>query len=157
MGVVDVVGHFAQQEAVRLVAVDSSALPVMGSQSPADGLDDKNGTDSPSTRPKAVRPLSISALAIALTKGEEVGRAVVNYSSAEVARIKGLKSSEIGEVLGYAETEYVAFRENVSLYIVDKSRPETPTRSQTPAGSRTPDLSRENGDDRAVFEPQITA
>ena len=34
--------------------------------------------------------------------GEEVGRAIVNYSSAEIARIKGRKSSEIATVLGYA-------------------------------------------------------
>ncbi len=155
VGIVGVDGHFAQQEAVRLVAVDRSAVPVMGSLSPADGLDDSSGTDSPLTRPKAVRPLSMTALAMALGKGEEVGRAVVNYSSAEVARIKGLRSSEIGEVLGYADSEYVAFRENVSLYSVDKSRPETPTRSQTPAGPRTPDLSGENVNERTAVEPQV--
>ncbi|OBT52102.1 glutamate 5-kinase, partial [Pseudogymnoascus sp. 24MN13] len=33
----------------------------------------------------------------------EVGRALVNYSSAEIARIKGLHSEGIGEVLGYAD------------------------------------------------------
>lgn len=34
--------------------------------------------------------------------GAEVGRALVNYSSAEIARIKGKKSSEIAQILGYA-------------------------------------------------------
>jgi hypothetical protein len=81
--------------------------------------------------------LSASALSMLVAKGEEVGRAVVNYSSAEVARIKGLRSGEIMDVLGYADSEYVAFRENVSLFGADKSRPETPTRVQTPLGTRT--------------------
>jgi hypothetical protein len=74
-----------------------------------------------------------------VAKGEEVGRAVVNYSSAEVARIKGLRSREIMDVLGYADSEYVALRENVSLYGVDKSRSQTPIRVQTPLGVRTPE------------------
>lgn len=34
--------------------------------------------------------------------GKEVGRALVNYSSAEIARIKGEKSSRIQDLLGYA-------------------------------------------------------
>ncbi|KFX88181.1 hypothetical protein O988_09137 [Pseudogymnoascus sp. VKM F-3808] len=47
----------------------------------------------------------------------EVGRALVNYSSAEIGRIKGLHSDSVGEVLGYADSEYVALRENVSLSV----------------------------------------
>lgn len=47
----------------------------------------------------------------------EVGRALVNYSSVEIARIKGLHSESVGEVLGYADSEYVALRENVSLAV----------------------------------------
>jgi glutamate 5-kinase len=131
VGVVGVEGHFAQQEAVRLVAVDRPALPMMGSLSPAEGLSD---TEGGATRSGGGRPLSLSAGALSMlfAKGEEVGRAVVNYSSAEVARIKGLRSGEIMEVLGYADTEYVAFRENVGLFGIDKSRPETPLGTRTP-------------------------
>ena len=142
VGVVGVEGHFAQQEAVRLVAVDRPALPAMGSLSPAEGLADGGGGGS---RNGSGRPLSLnaSALAMLVAKGEEVGRAVVNYSSAEVARIKGLRSGEIMEVLGYADSEYVALRENVGLFGIDKSRPETPTptptRAHTPPGMRAPE------------------
>ena len=138
VGIVGVEGHFAQQEAVRLVAVDRAALPVMGSLSPAEGLAESDGLSS---RNGSGRPLSlsVSALSMLVAKGEEVGRAVVNYSSAEVARIKGLRSGEIMDVLGYADSEYVAFRENVSLFGVDKSRPETPTRVPTPLGTGTPE------------------
>ena len=110
----------------------------MGSLSPAEGL---AGNEDVATRNSSGRPLSLSASALAMlvARGEEVGRAGVNYSSAEVARIKGLKSREIVDVLGYADSEYVALRENVSLYGVDKSRPQTPMRVQTPVGARTPE------------------
>jgi glutamate 5-kinase len=57
--------------------------------------------------------------------GLEVGRALVNYSSAEIARIKGVRSGEITGLLGYAESEYVALRENISFF-VRESRPATP-------------------------------
>jgi glutamate 5-kinase len=138
VGVVGVEGHFAQQEAVRLVAVDRPALPVMGSLSPAEGLVDGDGGSS---RNGSGRPpsLSASAFAMLVAKGEEVGRAVVNYSSTEVARIMGLRSGGIMEVLGYADSEYVALRENVGLFGIDKSRPETPTRPHTPLGTRMPE------------------
>jgi len=46
----------------------------------------------------------------------EVGRALVNYSSAEIRRIRGLKSSGIQEVLGYADSEYIALRENIAFF-----------------------------------------
>lgn len=49
----------------------------------------------------------------------------MNYSAAEIARIKGVKSSEIRELLGYADSEYVALRENISFF-VREDRPTTP-------------------------------
>lgn len=58
--------------------------------------------------------------------GVEVGRALVNYSAAEIARIKGVRSGEIEGLLGYADSEYVALRENVSLFRLE-SRPVTPS------------------------------
>ncbi len=63
----------------------------------------------------------------------EVGRALVNYSAVEIARIKGLQSTEILGVLGYADSEYVSFRENVSL-AKRVSRPGTPSLPAAPAG-----------------------
>lgn len=56
----------------------------------------------------------------------EVGRALVNYAAPEIIRIKGIQSSEIGNLLGYADTQYVAHRENISLFLRE-SRPVTPT------------------------------
>lgn len=46
---------------------------------------------------------------------EIVGRARCNYTSAEIAKIKGLQSDEIEEVLGYMDTEYIARRENLAF------------------------------------------
>ncbi|ESZ89931.1 glutamate 5-kinase [Sclerotinia borealis F-4128] len=83
VGIVDVEGSFAQQEAVRLVVVDRPT-----------GSDTK----------------------IVEGAGVEVGRALVNYSAMEIARIKGLRSAEIYGLLGYADSEYVALRENISFF-----------------------------------------
>ncbi|KAM0718587.1 hypothetical protein Q7P37_005657 [Cladosporium fusiforme] len=61
---------------------------------------------------------------------QEFGRALVNYSTSEVKRIKGRRSSHIAQVLGYADSEYVAVRENVALHCFENSRPVTPTPAQ---------------------------
>ncbi|EMC93148.1 hypothetical protein BAUCODRAFT_125037 [Baudoinia panamericana UAMH 10762] len=63
----------------------------------------------------------------ALNEGEEVGRALVNYSAAEIKRIRGAKSNQIAELLGYADSEYVAWRESVALFKRELSRPVTPS------------------------------
>lgn len=99
-GVVDVEGAFAQQEAVRLCVV--SRTPA------AEGAGEKGGSlwDGPAV---------------------EVGRALVNYAATEIARIKGRQSMEIAALLGYADSEYVAQREHVSLFQRD-SRPVSPAR-----------------------------
>lgn len=98
VGVVDVEGSFAQQEAVRLVVVER--LPA--SLTAAPGVKSYEGT------------------------GIEVGRALVNYSAVEIARIKGVKSSEIEGLLGWSDSEYVALRENISFF-ERESRPVTPS------------------------------
>lgn len=98
VGVVEVDGNFAQQEAVRLVVVNR--LPAASRSSSGGKLWD--GT-----------PI-------------EVGRALVNYSAGEVDRIKGLQSADITGLLGYADSEYVALRENISFF-KRESRPVTPS------------------------------
>ena len=109
-GIVGVKGQFAAQEAVKLVVVGKR----------------ENLTGSPSrVHESGVNATGGGAL-IDGTTGE-VGRALVNYSSVEIFMIKGMQSTEIGSVLGYADTEYVAFRENISLTKKEKgSRPGTP-------------------------------
>ena len=100
VGVVEVEGSFSQQEAVRLIVVDRI--------------------------PKA-SPAAKHSSKLWEGPGIEVGRALVNYSAAEIARIKGVRSSEIQGLLGYADSEYVALRENISFFQKEISRPVTPS------------------------------
>ena len=94
VGVVEVDGNFAQQEAVKIVVVDKTNL-----------LEE----------PKLITNEAVDKLS------HEIGRALVNYSSVEIKRIRGLKSTEIRSVLGYADSEYVAFRENMAFFKANDS------------------------------------
>lgn len=98
-GVVGVEGHFSQHEAVRLVVVQRPSPDALDGDFPHHGEEPR-----------------------------EVGRALVNYGSAEIARIKGVRSTQISSILGYADSEYVALRENISFFPVSErpSRPVTP-------------------------------
>ncbi|WPK24372.1 hypothetical protein PUMCH_001643 [Australozyma saopauloensis] len=51
----------------------------------------------------------------ALHEAAEVGHCRVNYSSVEINLIKGHKSSEIASILGFADSEYVAHRDNLAF------------------------------------------
>ncbi|XXH05063.1 ribosome biosynthesis protein nip7 [Hypoxylon texense] len=114
VGVLDVEGNFAQQEAVRLVVVERRSEL---------GPDGKLW-EGP---------------------GVEVGRALVNYGTPEIVRIKGHRSREIETILGYADSEYVADRENVSL-LQRESRPVTPVFEKV----------NENGGGVAAYENDIS-
>ncbi|RYP38453.1 hypothetical protein DL767_002569 [Monosporascus sp. MG133] len=108
VGVLGGEGSFAQQEAVRLVVVDRRSGA--GSNEENGGGGGGGGGEKPCWEGTPV----------------EVGRALVNYAAPEIARIKGHRSSQIGALLGYADTEYVAYRENISLFRRE-SRPASPT------------------------------
>ncbi|KAK9240972.1 Aspartate/glutamate/uridylate kinase [Lipomyces kononenkoae] len=97
VGVVDVKGTFNASEAVSLVVIDRKALI----EAEAKNLGDVELR-------KAVRTA-------VLENGEDVGKAIVNYSSVEIARIMGLKSSEIESLLGYSDSEYIAHRDNLAF------------------------------------------
>ncbi|RAH57895.1 glutamate 5-kinase [Aspergillus piperis CBS 112811] len=85
-GVIGVDGHFGQQEAVRLVVVEKISPDALNGEFLHHGQEPK-----------------------------EVGRALVNYGSSEIIRIKGQRSTHIQSLLGYADSEYVALRENISF------------------------------------------
>jgi glutamate 5-kinase len=48
--------------------------------------------------------------------GTEIGVGLVNYSSPELDRIKGLSSSAIEETLGYCHSEEVIHRDNLVVF-----------------------------------------
>lgn len=56
---------------------------------------------------------------------QDVGRVLVNYSSTQIALIKGRQSKEIEGLLGYADSGYVAEREHITFF-TRESRPQTP-------------------------------
>lgn len=64
-----------------------------------------------------------------LSEAEDVGKAIVNYSAIEIKRIRGVKSNQIADIIGYADSEYVAVRESVALYKREVSRPVSPSLS----------------------------
>ncbi|MCJ1398326.1 hypothetical protein MMC11_001524 [Xylographa trunciseda] len=139
VGVVDVEGQFSQQEAVRLVVVRrlsglANAAPIpstrytngvrkSGDTSDHEGVIESNRSTHSSYESHNPKPY-------------EVGRALVIYSATEIRRIKGLRSAEIHGVLGYADSEYVALRENISL--VKKGSKGIESGSESPTGMGTP-------------------
>ncbi|KIJ63368.1 hypothetical protein HYDPIDRAFT_176077 [Hydnomerulius pinastri MD-312] len=46
---------------------------------------------------------------------KEVGRGLANYNSVQISRVKGLNSSRIPQILGYADTEHVV--ENITIRV----------------------------------------
>lgn len=125
-GVLGLEGSFAQQESVRLVLIPN---PHRSSHSKTWSLDGD---------------FTYHSLGMAAggkgSVGEEVGRALVNYSSSEVARIRGVRSSQIRGILGYADSEYVCVRENIGLFNMEgrhSSRPQTPGTPGTAGGRRS--------------------
>ena len=129
VGIVDFEGTFSQQEAVRLVVVPGKR-PIAAAARPTNTPPTATSslTTSKDSLDMASESLSSAVLReTPMAAPEEIGRALVNYSSAEIARIKGLQSTEIQNVLGYADSEYVALRENISLVKRERSsRPVTP-------------------------------
>ena len=74
-----------------------------------------------------VRVMVLPTRSSPLTEAEEVGRALVNYSSTEIKRIRGVRSRQIADIIGYADSEYVALRESIALFKrPESSRPVTP-------------------------------
>lgn len=128
VGIIDVDGAFAQQECVRIVQVARRG-PRPASAAPAHAHALPHFLDSESRTPSGTRtpPTAHAASPYASDPtAREIGRAIVNYSAGEIRRIAGLRSTEIASVLGYADSEYVALRENVAI-LPPASRPATPT------------------------------
>lgn len=60
---------------------------------------------------------SQQAVRILGPNGKDIARGIVNYTSLEIARIKGAQSSAIMDILGYCETEEVVHRNNLALLV----------------------------------------
>jgi glutamate 5-kinase len=45
----------------------------------------------------------------------EIGKGIVNYTSSEVERVKGLHSHDIARILGYQDAECIVHRDNLVI------------------------------------------
>ena len=144
VGIVNVDGVFSQQECVRLVEVPNRKPPLQSLPSDftlataSTANEENSGANQTGSSRAEVAATTITSPrkgksaengTMVDPAAREVGQALVNYSSTEVKRIAGLKSSEIVGVLGFADSEYVALRENIALLAQGErlSRPVTPS------------------------------
>ncbi|MEM1366525.1 MAG: glutamate 5-kinase [Cyanobacteria bacterium P01_H01_bin.15] len=58
---------------------------------------------------------SNEAVLLCTEAGEEIGRGLVNYSDSEIRKIRGHRSENITELLGYAGADTVIHRDNLAL------------------------------------------
>jgi len=141
-GVVDVIGVFASGQAVRIVIRKTSALSTTdGNENGNDAqasYGKSNGvtrSSSTTTTPPLSRPTSSAGIVslidpktlpeedlVLLDRKQlseddvvEVGRGLANYNSAHILRVRGLNSSQIPPMLGYADSEYVV--ENITIRV----------------------------------------
>ncbi|KAI4626409.1 uncharacterized protein J4E87_004911 [Alternaria ethzedia] len=151
VGIVEVDGHFAQQEAVRIVVVKRLSNPPHSPKPTTQTPTTPQPPNTPGALAHGVHaPIPIrtplthsSSSSYSMSSSQtllqhppnfelhnpapfEIGRCVVNYSATEIRRIKGLHSTQISEALGYADSEYVALRENIAFFGGERSRPSTP-------------------------------
>lgn len=122
-GVVDVEGGFSGHECVRLLVVERTST----TRNAAGKEEDGDGTRAAAGQQKK------------RWHGEpqDVGRAIINYSSTEITRIMGRQSKEIEGLLGYADSGYVAEREHVTFF-PRESRPPSPSTNATLPATGTP-------------------
>ncbi|RKO93553.1 glutamate 5-kinase [Blyttiomyces helicus] len=64
---------------------------------------------------QAVRILTVVAVRDAEDRVVELGKGIVNYSSTEIARIRGHRSAEIEALLGYVDSGWVVHRDNLVI------------------------------------------
>ncbi|KAJ7099502.1 glutamate 5-kinase [Mycena belliarum] len=136
VGVHGVIGAFASGQAVRIVIrrqPEGSATDYPAARMPA-VVETRPVTptlvavSSISSSVASLEPLSrsVSSASLAETKSSsveevnetdvvEVGRGLANYNSAQIQKVKGLNSSYMPQLLGYADSEYVV--ENITIRV----------------------------------------
>ncbi|KAJ7594922.1 glutamate 5-kinase [Mycena floridula] len=112
-GVLGVIGAFASGQAVRIVIISRS-----------DGKDtaaymnalQKTRPSTPTVPPEEPDDdLAAESKQFSESDVVEVGRGLANYNSAQISKVKGLNSSYMTQMLGYADSEYVV--ENITIRI----------------------------------------
>ncbi|KAG8756884.1 hypothetical protein FRC14_002568 [Serendipita sp. 396] len=118
LGGIDATPHAGGNDATPVAGVVS--LPVAPSEDSIAQASHLDAGDQ-SAKEGEVRPKE-TKVHYTVTRGPEeewidveVGRGLANYNSVEIAKVKGLKSSNIAQVLGYSDSEYVV--ENITIHL----------------------------------------
>ncbi|TFK31986.1 glutamate 5-kinase [Crucibulum laeve] len=124
-GVLGVQGSFASGQAVRIVVRQKTEASEEEEQRRkyARAMQTRPGTPTAFDPPSgSVTPVFVNDESIEDNEeglGEvdvmEVGRGLANYNSAQIDRVKGLNSSHLPQLLGYADSEYVV--ENITIRV----------------------------------------
>ncbi|KAE9395977.1 glutamate 5-kinase [Gymnopus androsaceus JB14] len=111
-GVVGVMGAFASGQAVRVV-IRRVEPDVM--DTPNTASTQSSRAPSPSRRQLTKLTTTGSLSPSADEDVIEVGRGLAMYNYAQILRVRGLNSSHLAQVLGYADSEYVV--ENITIRV----------------------------------------
>ncbi|KAJ7287073.1 glutamate 5-kinase [Mycena rebaudengoi] len=136
-GVHGVIGAFASGQAVRIVirrrpegSEQDEPAAVAASLETRPTTPTLAAASSMSSSIISLEPLSRSVSSLSLAENGlrslaaeevseedvvEVGRGLANYNSAQIMRVKGLNSSYMAQMLGYADSEYVV--ENITIRV----------------------------------------
>ncbi|KAI3619803.1 glutamate 5-kinase [Moniliophthora roreri] len=130
-GVVGVIGAFASGQAVRICALKGGATASSSDDIPEATISAQSTRPSSPIGRSSSEPLSRSGSSgdlndsAQITQAEqerlteddviEVGRGLANYNSEQISKVKGLNSSRMPKVLGYADSEYVV--ENITIRV----------------------------------------
>ncbi len=98
-GIVKVQGSFVAQQSVKIVTI----VNISGREGETVDLID----------------CAISELDQSKFRLVEIGKGLVNYSASEIQRIKGCKSRDIEQLLGYMDSDCVVHRDNLVVTIKD--------------------------------------
>lgn len=112
-GVIGVIGSFAAGQAVRIVILSRTDWPSVKSRP-----DSSSFPVTPSELHDLVEdlvPASKEQQQYSEADVTEVGRGMAIYNSVQIDKIKGLNSSHIPQMLGYADSEYVV--ENITIRV----------------------------------------
>jgi len=127
-GVLGVIGAFASGQAVRIVIrrqpggppsedTDAAREAYTSGESTQPSTPNLFATASMTSSIASLEPLSKENIIPMEKENEmdvvEVGRGLANYNSAQITKVKGLNSSYIPQLLGYADSEYVV--ENITI------------------------------------------
>ncbi|KAJ3129547.1 Integrator complex subunit 11 [Nowakowskiella sp. JEL0407] len=104
-GIVRVEGKFVAHQCVKLVRV-VRRLKSAGPPSAASSSESTSGSSSGSSQAGEMEDTEVV-----------IGKGLVNYASHEIQRIQGCKSSEIAELLGYMESEFIIHRDNIVISV----------------------------------------